>query len=453
MRVRGKAFPVLPAILAVAVSAILAGCGPRSEEPPPSASAAPEPVRDAGSAVAPAAAVPAPTEVAGGADLPAASGSPAAVPGKTAPAPGAPAGGTGSIPEQATASARRVGEVVYAEGSVTLHRGGREPLAADIGQVVENFDVLATGARSRATLELDAGQPGGAEIRLAENTVFYYESALSGDGARTTALRLLAGSVAFKVEKLSGGEFQVGTDAATLGVRGTTFIVNTVPDGALLVTCAEGRVEVYDDSGERAYAQPGRAVSRRPGEPVREEMVSLESLADYRVKWVDDSMIELEKNALRVLGSWAKRYDKARPRFDAAYSALRELSPVLEMWSVARDSGGRPRITDWIPEKKTVAPVLFDCLAALFELESPFYRIGELSRLRDLGVGQGSLPDGRAAAGFLDAYRTESEGIQARLAWVRRALLLFKYASGDSPLGQFFGAKAESLGGGTMFLE
>lgn len=437
---------------------ILPGCGARPDSSsPPAPGAAPA----SGSSGAASSSVPAgpaaESAVGTAAEAGPASGtpgSPAAAPAVSVQtAPGTPAAPGTSAPESARKAPRRIGELVYAEGTVTLHRGGAAPRPADIGQVVENFDVLQTGPKSRATLELDPGRPGGAEIRLAENTAFYYESALSDEEARRTVLQLLAGSVAVKVEKLANGQFKVGTDSAVLGVRGTTFIVNTIPDGALLVTCAEGRVEVIDDTGERGYAQPGRIVSQQAGEAVREDLVALETLADFRVAWVDDGQKSLEARAPRVIAGLAGRYTEALPSFEAAYAKLRAQGPVLDAWAVAREAGGEPGFTDWIPEKKTVAPILFDCLAALFKLERPLYRLQELSALHDRGVGAGTLPDGRTTAAFFGAYRAEAPGVADKLAYVRRALLLFKWVSAGSPLGQFFGSKAESLGNGGLFLE
>lgn len=450
-------------ILRISILAFLAGaalilssCGPRSDAPVPPAPAAREPGAVSAPPEAPGAGPAGASQPSGAAG---ASGANVAGPGPSAEAPVLPSSGTssavpaGTAPESAPKTRRRIGEIVYAEGTVTLHRGGAEPRPVDIGDSVENFDVLQTGPKSRATLELAPGSPGGAEIRLAENTAFYYESALADDEARRTVLQLLAGSVAVKVEKLADGRFKVGTDSAVLGVRGTTFIVNTIPDGALLVTCAEGRVEVTDDSGERGYAQPGRVVSQQPGESVKEDLVALESLADFRVSWVDDSLKSLEARAPRVIAGLAGRYTEALPAFEAAYAKLKAQGPVLDAWAVAREAGGEPKLTDWIPEKKAVAPVLFDCLSALFKLERPLFRLQELSALHDRGVGTGTLPDGRTTAAFFGTYRAEAPGLAARLAYVRRALLLFKWASAGSPLGQFFGSKAESLGSGGLFLE
>ena len=443
---------IRPLVALAAAALLLSGCGSRSDPSTPSVPGAPQPAPASesagpGGSASPAAAVPG--QAPGGAASPSGK-APAGQPGSAAAVPATPGG---AAPESAPKAPRRVGEIVFTEGTVTLHRGGAAPRSVDIGQVVENFDVLQTGPKSRATLELDPGRPGGSEIRLAENTAFYYESAVSDEESRKTVLQLLAGSVAVKVDKLADGQFKVGTDSAVLGVRGTTFIVNTIPDGALLVTCAEGRVEVTDDSGDRAYSQPGRVVSQPAGESVREDLVALETLADFRVAWVDDGQKSLEARAPKVIAGFAKRYTEALPGFDAAYAKLKAQDPVLDAWAVAREAGGEPRFTDWIPEKKAVAPTLFDCLAALFKLERPFFRLRELAALHERGLGVGTLPDGRSTGAFFGAYEAQSAGLADKLAYVRRALLLFKYVSAGSPLGQFFGSKAESLGGGGLFLE
>ena len=425
---------------------VLSNCGSRS-----SSSSAPEPTQSEQS----------PGASSSGSFDAAGAGSSAA--GQSAAAPSAPDAGPGSAVAPSTPAGvssefepkirRRIGEIVYAEGTVTLHRGGSAPWPVEIGDSVENFDVLQTGPKSRATVELDPGSPGGAEIRLAENTAFYYESALSDEQARKTVVQLLAGSVAVKVEKLADGRFRVGSDSAVLGVRGTTFIVNTIPDGALLVTCAEGRVEVVDDAGGRGYAQPGRVVSQQAGESLKEDLVALENLADFRVTWVDDSLKSLEARAPRVIAGFVDRYSKALPAFEAAYAKLKAQGPVLDAWNAARQAGGEPKFTDWIPEKKATAPILFECLKALFILERPFFRLGELSAYHDRGLGAGTLPDGRTTDAFFGSYRSQAAAVAQELAYVRRALFLFKWVSAGSPLGQFFGSKAEALASGGLFLE
>ena len=63
------------------------------------------------------------------------------------------------------------------------------------------------------------------------------------------------------------------------------------------------------------------------------------------------------------------------------------------------------------------------------------------------------LKDGRQSAEFFNAFEPGNANLVLGMAKVREALLLFSWASAGSPLGDFFGAKAESLGTGSLFLE
>jgi hypothetical protein len=63
------------------------------------------------------------------------------------------------------------------------------------------------------------------------------------------------------------------------------------------------------------------------------------------------------------------------------------------------------------------------------------------------------MKDGRQSADFWKNFESGNTSLVLGLAKVREALLLFSWASAGSPLGDFFGAKAENLGTGSLFLE
>ncbi|MBN2876002.1 MAG: hypothetical protein JXM71_12965, partial [Spirochaetales bacterium] len=113
----------------------------------------------------------------------------------------------------------------------------------------------------------------------------------------------------------------------------------------------------------------------------------------------------------------------------------------------------QPRFTDWIAEKKAVSAALFDCLKALFSLERPYYRLMELKALHASGTGVGTLKDGRSSAAYFAGFDSANASLALGMARVREALLLFSWVSEGGPLGEFFGAKAESLGTGALFIE
>ncbi|GAB1455793.1 hypothetical protein MASR2M48_11000 [Spirochaetota bacterium] len=82
---------------------------------------------------------------------------------------------------------------------MSIHRAGATPERADIGSVVRAYDVLVTGPESRAEMRRPAsGSSGGASIKLAENTAFYFDTKELSEAQRKTVLQLLSGSAGHK---------------------------------------------------------------------------------------------------------------------------------------------------------------------------------------------------------------------------------------------------------------
>lgn len=372
----------------------------------------------------------------------------------TQPAPALPATGTtpAAAPQPPAGAQRRLGEIVFAEGSVLIQRAGAQAERADIGSTVRAFDVLVTGPRSRAEVDLGSGSAGGATVKLAANTAFYFDTKELSDAQRKTVLQLLSGALAVKVDKLANGTFQIGTDSAVLGVRGTVFIVDTVPDGSLLVTCESGAVAVTQ-GGQSATAKPGGVVELTGTGGLKLLAVQPADLGSYRGTWTADAYKSFASRALTYTSAYAAAIDAGKPAFDAALAKLKAQKPALDAWRTARASGKEPRFTDWIAEKKAVSVVLFDCLKALFTLERPYYRLVELKTLHEAGTGVGALKDGRTSAAYFSGFSASNASLALGMASVREALLLFSWVSAGSPLGEFFGTKAASLGTGSLFLE
>jgi len=370
---------------------------------------------------------------------------------------GAPAGATAPAPSAAPKASpstrlRRLGEIVFAEGEVSLHRAGAEPRRVDIGETVRAYDVLVTGPKSRAEIDLGSGAGGGATVKLSASTAFYFDSKELDDATRSTALQLLSGAIAVKVDRLANGSFRVATDEAVLGVRGTVFIADTMPDGSLLVTCDSGAVAV-SAGGATTTAKPGGVVELTGSGGLRLLAVQPEDLADYRGLWRADAYKAFSPRALTVASTYAAALDAGRPAFASALARLDAQAQALAAWRNARDSGHEPRFGDWIAEKKAVSAVLFDCLKALFAIERPYYRLLELRALHAEGIGVGTLRDGRSSAAFYGGFDASTRDLAAGMARVREALGLFSWAAAGSPLGDFFGAKAEGLGTGAIFAE
>jgi len=364
-----------------------------------------------------------------------------------APTPAAPVASA----EAAAAARRQIGEITMVEGKVTVHRAGGYPGPADIGDTIMAYDVLVTGPDGRAEVDLGSGTAGGAIVKLTKNTAFYFDTSALDDGSRRTVLQLLTGALAIKVDKLAGGSFSLAADTTVLGVRGTTFIVDTIPDGSILVTTTEGSVEVTDDSGGKETSSMGNAVIL----PVDGSIATVGVPADastFRKKWTEDAFAAFAAKALFYTSNYVAALEAERSAFDAAVMRLSSQEATFRTWRQARADGTVPRFTEYTEEKKAVAAVLFDCLKGLFTMERAFFRLQELKAYHDAGTGVGKLKDGRSSAEYFKAFDTATADLAGNLAYVREALGLFAWVSAGSPLGSFFGAKAGSLGTGSLFL-
>ncbi len=164
---------------------------------------------------------------------------------------------------QAPATARVVQvtgrvELVSSHASAPLDRFAEVPMGT----------VIATGDDGRCALRL----PSGTLVRLGTNTRVEVASLTRGDpaAARKETLKVSVGRLWAKVTRLFGDDsrFEVQTNNAVAGVRGTAFFVETtgsqdqfvVDHGAVTVTGAGGSLDL--DGPGAAGALQGGALSR-----------------------------------------------------------------------------------------------------------------------------------------------------------------------------------------------
>lgn len=199
------------------------------------------------------------------------------------------------------AAAGEVGQVATLQGSATVTRAAAAAgIALKISDLIFKNDTLATGANSslgvtfddETTFNLNAN----ARIVVDE---FVYQDGGSANAALFTVARGTVAFVASKVAKT--GAMKIATPTATMGIRGTTGIVEVPEEGAAgggearikLYADADGHVgqiEVFNRQGGRlgTLTQSASAFALRPGAGGRLEAVPfpiplLESIRDRGV--------------------------------------------------------------------------------------------------------------------------------------------------------------------------
>lgn len=192
-------------------------------------------------------------------------------------------------------------DAASAPGVVTFLRGeavrvganGRsEPLKVD-GRVFEG-DTVETRARTRLEIKL----PDESIVRVGPDSKVQLASAVFGKSAedRKVTAKLVVGNVWAKVAHAVGGDakFEVQTDTAVAGVRGTTFRVDAAHDKSVVVRTYAGAVAVASGpiprpehksalGGKKEHKQiapPFQQVTRKQWEKLVGAMMQVKVAAD-----------------------------------------------------------------------------------------------------------------------------------------------------------------------------
>ena len=173
--------------------------------------------------------------------------------------------------------ANQVGQVATLQGNAIVTRANAAAITLQVNDFIFKNDALQTGADSSLGITFDDETT----FSLSANTRivvddFVYQEGGNGNTALFTVARGTAAFVASKVA--STGDMKIATPIATMGIRGTTGVVEVPEAGApggsepriKLYPDADGhvgRIEVFDRQGGRLgiLTQGASAFALRPG--------------------------------------------------------------------------------------------------------------------------------------------------------------------------------------------
>lgn len=179
-----------------------------------------------------------------------------------------------------------VGEVTFLEGSATRAPVKGAKVGLKMKSTVEQGDLIRTGPKSRLEITLADKSV----IRLGPSAKLRVDTAQFTDEGRDFKATLLLGKVWSKVTGIFGNDrsFEVRTERAVAGVRGTIFQVNAAKSKAVLVKVYTGTVAVAGSSmptaappkGERVQVAGPQQVSRQQWEKIVSAMMQVKVGAD-----------------------------------------------------------------------------------------------------------------------------------------------------------------------------
>jgi hypothetical protein len=149
-----------------------------------------------------------------------------------------------------------VGKITALNGLVSIQRSN-STLAGSLGATLEAKDSVKTGQNSKAQLTFNDRTI----ITVGKESLFSIDDYLfDGTKESSTRFNIVSGSIramSGQIGKIAPEKFAVKTKTATIGIRGTNFIVDVEPSGASNILCTQGNILVLGTNSLESTIQAG----------------------------------------------------------------------------------------------------------------------------------------------------------------------------------------------------
>ena len=330
-----------------------------------------------------------------------------------------------------------VGSVIYLEGDVSIVRQGTILDSITFGETVYTNDVVRTEVDSYAEVEITGSNATGSTIRVNEDSAYYVADY---DVESDTRVRLLTGSIEVAVQQLRpGSRFSVQTSTAALGVRGTTFDVITAPDETTLLGVREGSVRL-EANGKEIDATTGTAVEAESDGDPSLQRVPNGDFNQYYTVWRETRLAIFKSGAPTFVQAYARRYLDLIDEFHTAYQELSPYRAQLEAAVQSQLSMGEEAML-----KMEIGPALTRMRSILPIFENTVYRLRELRRFHNEGIGITTIDQMSSSDFFRDFTRQENR-LVVQLSITRHIFSLYRAFDSRS----FGGMPGSSMPGSSM---
>jgi hypothetical protein len=334
--------------------------------------------------------------------------------------------------------AAKVGEITFIQGGVEIVRNGETLSDSDLdaGTAIENMDLIKTAKDGKLNFKLNSSVTPKAEIGVSSGTVFTVDVNKIGKTNATT-LEMVSGNLSIKAQKLTGNmSLSVKTESATMGVRGTTFDVETAPAGDILVSCEEGKVECVDETGAKKDAEPGQVVEKGEDNAFKSIPVKVTDLKTWKKNWLAQKIEVFKADPLRAIRQFGRRYNRYLAEFNKAYDSLMGKRKILDKWAKEDKENKQAGKMEVMKEKKDIMRDLFKIRKVLFIFEKIYYRLNELYEYYQEGYGEGEIDPGLTTAKFFQKFVADGKVLENKMAMVRYITKMYsKRNEGAFPIG------------------
>ncbi|MCP4296003.1 MAG: FecR domain-containing protein [Proteobacteria bacterium] len=177
-------------------------------------------------------------------------------------------------------SSKGVGKIKILQAPVSIERAGKKIKVGSFGTAVLNDDLIVTGVDGRAQVTLQSGDV----ILIAPNSRLKINQEKSkGISVVTRYMAKIFGKIRSRVRKSKKHRFTVRTVNATIGVKGTDFVVEYQHQKTTVGTL-EGLVEMASEVNKKSISIPPGKMSSIP---VDGEVMPLSDIAGKLLSGVE----------------------------------------------------------------------------------------------------------------------------------------------------------------------
>jgi hypothetical protein len=188
-----------------------------------------------------------------------------------------------TVSSQIGTSDNSVGQIIRKSGRVFIIRKGKAIPVNNFGALFQNEDKIKTDKNGKAKLSFDNGD----EVFLAPSTeITVNEDDFSSQKKGVNSFLLSVwGKIRAKVRKSSDKELRVKTVTATIGIKGTDFIVDySVSDRKTTVGTLKGLVSLQSNKTRKVVNIPA---NKQTSVPANGEILPLSAFSGVLLKGVE----------------------------------------------------------------------------------------------------------------------------------------------------------------------
>jgi len=331
------------------------------------------------------------------------------------------------------------GEIVFLEGTVDVSRQGEflDYYDVDYGLQIAEEDIISTGLDGYVEIEL-AAPNAGTVLKVNPDTTFYF----STSGTQTD-MRLLSGSLALKVGKLTSGEtLNVQTETAVMGVRGTEFTVNIGADTELLVTCVEGKVSCSSSTRE-TFAEPGTVSMWSQTSDFKEENVPVSEIDEFTKKWQQLRVEALMVNGLKSAEYYSRQLATYQPRLEQAINSIDE--STIMGYARKMEQGQELSRTQAVRDKMSLSRGVLAIRSNLVMYEQIFFTLNQLNKYYNQGMIEGRFSDGTNSSQFFRQFERNARANMTMIAKAHYYMRVYTYVDYYAGANDAFGTSNSNL--------